>query len=616
MKKSTKWKWTAFVMLCFIAMLGTVGMVASAEATENAILEDMINVDYVNETITVKTTKDEVIYYTDSYNKDVSKWDACEVRTIEVEKEDGTTEEVTAAVFDISWVTQNKTVRIYLCGDVNKKVVNVDIAWEEDFDVEFVGTLLTTEITEAEKWQNVYNPDESNNYPGYPNFSEDTGYFIFTVEKNGRDMSYFDLDTIQWRKGDDGVWRDYDELDLKEMNIRGISLEFRVAASNQDSNTDKAGARASSTAKISVAKLNSAPSVTVNTDTMTVAIKNGMEFSFDKETWIMVPAYNKKFGADTKFVTETERKEAIEEIYTNERVSMLLIQEVLKTKVPNFKTNTPMDKNSLQTSYGNVFTFEEKGILLYVREIGTERKAASKITEVYIPYAVEEMAVAEKKDIKISYGESKTNTGGIVVENYSDYKYQVGVITPDDTECSQIEDYLIAKTEISDYDLDLSSIKWTSVKAGKTMKISNKKVPKGSYLIYRIAGEDGNLPSTYEVHGPMEYDHLTYAGIASTSKMVGETLQAVASTNLYDDNNKLMTDALTIQWQSCEDIKAEEPKWDDISGATGETYTLSEGDKNKYIRVKIQDKKGNEPMYSDKIGPVKYVAPSNSDAEN
>ena len=146
MKKSTKWKWTAFAVLFFIAMLGTVGVVASAEATENAILEDMINVDYVNETITVKTTKDEVIYYTDSYNKDVSKWDACEVRTIEVEKEDGTTEEVTAAVFDISWVTQNKTVRIYLCGDVNKKVVNVDIAWEEDFDVEFVGTLLTTEM--------------------------------------------------------------------------------------------------------------------------------------------------------------------------------------------------------------------------------------------------------------------------------------------------------------------------------------------------------------------------------------------------------------------------------------------------------------------------------------
>ena len=595
MKKQIVGKLAAFVVLLVFAVVGTT-MRLPVAADEIPVSD--ISVDYVNETVTVQTDDDNIVYFTETYNKDVNKWDVCEVRTIT--KADGSTER--AAVFDISWINSNKTVRLYLCGDVNKGVVAVDITWEEDFKATFTGTLLTTDITEAEIWKEVYK--------NYSKFSEDTGYFIFTIEENGRDMSYFPngtLDSIQWRKGDDGVWRDYDELDLKEMNIRGISLEFRIVADNDDKT------RASSIARITVSKLANAPAVAVNANTMSVAIKNGMEFSFDKENWIMVPEYSKKFGTDQYLVTEDDRKDAIETIYTTKKQSSLIIQEVLKTKAPAFTMNTPMNKASLEAfnrDNGDVFNLTDEGLIVYVRDIGTTRKAASKIAEVVIPYAPDGMAVANADDVVFSYGESKTNSGGIVVENKSAYRYQVGVITPE--EWAEITDLQNA--------VDLAEIKWTSVKAGKMLKISNKKVPKDSYLIYRIAAEEGQLPSTYVVYGPMKYDELAYVGIASGKAAAGETLEAVVSTNFTKKADGTY-EGLTFQWQTS-DSKAEGAEWKNISGATAPTYTLTNDEAGKYVRVVVTNEVtvaygGSKEikMESDPEGPVTYVAPEEEEPE-
>lgn len=580
MKKSKYGKMAAFLALLTVMVIGTTKWNASADA----IPSDAVEVDYVNETITVRTETDEVIYFTDVYNKDVSKWDACEVRE-RVEKDvdgnvitDGNGDPVTykAASFDISWLNTSKTVRLYICGDVNTSVISKDITWEEDFAVSFTGTLLTTDITEAATWKQIY--------AAYPNFTEDTGYFLFTIEENGRDMSYFNLENIQWRKGDDGVWRDYDELDLKEMNIRGVSLEFRVVANNIDRY------RASSTAKITVSKLLSGPAITINTNAMTVGLKNGMEFSFDKENWFMIPDYSKKFGTEIYVVDENAREIAIEKLYTNVKLAGMIMQDILKKSVATgFTMNTPMDEVSLKKDYPTAFEYKDgEGIILYVRDLGTDRKAASKITEVIIPFADSNAAEANPDELLFSYGESKTNTGGIVVENKSTVKYQVGVITEEEYE----------KIKDNPDDLDLSNMKWTSVSAGKMLKISNKKVPKGARLVFRIAGENGQLPSTYAISEPMLYDHITYAGIGTATMAVGQTLTAVPSTNfseLGDDGNYKN---LTIQWQS----SADKVEWENI--ATGSTFEMNDATGNKYIRVVITDNYGNSKT-SDPVGPVK-----------
>lgn len=581
--KHKLWKCLIFAMLFCGIVIGATRTTASATAID----KQNVIIDYENETAIVKSDQDEIIYFTENYNKDVSRWDACEVR----EKTNADGSKTRAAYFDISWINDNKTVRLYICGDVNTDVVSVDIIWEEDFSVQFTGTLLATDITEAEKWKQVYK--------NYPYFSEDTGYFIFTREVEGRDQSYFNVQNIQWRKGDDGVWRNFSELDLKEMNIRGINLEFRIVADNTN------GARVSSTAKISVAKLNSSPNVLVNTDTMTVGLKNNMEFSFDKETWTLIPAYNKKFGTEEYLIDQTDREKAIEAFYTNKKISSVMMQQLLKTQVSTFTTNTPMNyDNLLELSQKNNNAFEctDEGVVLYVRDIGTDRKAASKITEVLIPYASKDTAIPPEsgatgeKTLEISYGDSKTNTGGIVFDNKTDYKYQVGVITAEDA----------AKLTNADWqDLDLSGVKWTSIKSGKMMKISNKKVPKDSYILYRIAGEDGQLPSSYRIYGPMKYDHLTYSGIAKATMAAGQTLTAVPSTNFVPKADGTYEN-LTFQWQSCTDVKAKEPVWNDIAGATGPTYKLTNDLANQYIRVAISDKLGHT-KYSDYEGPVKEV---------
>lgn len=566
-------KLAVFVLLLFGMAMGAMKLTASA----SAIPVGNIEINYINETITIEADGDTVIYFTDSYNKDLSKWDVCEVRNDK-------------AVFDISWINQKKTMRLYLCGDVNTEVTSVDITWQEDFKAEFTGTLLTTDITDAQGWKDAYQD--------YENFSEDTGYFIFTRKEEGRDNAYFELDSIEWRKGDDGIWRKFKELDLKEMNIRGIDLQFRIIA-NETAN------RASSIAKIAVSKLASAPAVQTNPDTMTVNIKNGMEFSFDKECWILIPEYNKKFGEDDYLVEETERESAIETIYTTQRISSLLIQEILKCAADQFTTNTPMGMEELKKDFADQFEFTEEGIVLYVREAGTNRKAASKVAKVIIPYASENMVIAKEDALAFSYGDSKTNTGGIVVENTSEYKYQVGVITPE--EAKKIDNW---------DDIDLSSMKWTSIKGGKMMKISNKKVPQGSYLIYRIAGENGQLPSTYKTYGPLEYNELTYAGMAPATMAAGQTVEAQVSTNL-----SLTDSSLSFQWQRCKDVKADEPVWEDIAGAVKSSYELTNDDAQQYIRVKITNTVSVNGvnkviiMESDYKGPVKYVAPAGGNTE-
>lgn len=627
MKNIKGWKLASFALALVLLLTGAIGLVAMAAGEEPKGFEaSAIDVDYINETVTVSVIDmstyptvdldldgvDSVVYYTDRYTKDVSRWNACEVRIRETKDADGkVVKKEAVAAFDISWLDDNKTVRLYLCGDVSTKVVAVDITWEEDFAVEFTGTLLSEDITEVEKWKETY--------AEYPNFSEDTGYLIFTLEENGRENYYFDLDTILWRKGSDGVWRNFAELDLREMNIRGIKLEFRIQASNSTkaaddtttgSNTTKnskaaqennaasgtakevvAGARASSTAKIAIAKLADEPKLTLNPDTMSLNIRNGMEFSFDKEEWFMVPNYDKKFGEADYLIEEDVRDAAIEEIFTSEKVIELLLQELYKTKAGDFVMNSPMDKESLEAKYGKLFKFTDEGVVLYVREVATNRKAASKAEEVIIPYTPKDMATAAEDDIVFSYGESKTNSGGILVENKSAYKYQVGILTEEEYEAAANKE-----------DIDITDVKWTAIKPGKTLKLTNKKVPKGAYLIYRIAGEDGNLPSTYEISEQILYDRLTYAGIASKKKYVGDELEAVVSTNLSIDDK-----GLKFQWQSCEDLEPADgtaPKWDDISGATGAKYTIAEGVVNKYIRVKIEDAHGTV-LYSEETGPVK-----------
>lgn len=459
----------AFAMMFAALVLCAVGQKTGASIDAGA---DVL-VDYINETVTVTTSKDSVIYFTDVYYADISRWEVCEVR------EDG------KAVFDISWIKDNKTVRLYLRGDVQDTIVSKDILWKEELKVTFTGTLLSSDITEAEKWKTEY--------AKYPKFSIDTGYFIFTVDKEGRDTSYFDLQNIEWRKGDDGAWRAFSELDLKEMNIKGIELQFRIKAVN-DTVTDT-GARTSSVAAVKILSLASGPQTALNPNTMEISVKNGQEISLDKKTWVLIPDYNKKLGSEDYLVTEAERENAITTIMTSERVAGLSLHRLL-----GINGNAALDYASLCANTQKQFTYaydEENhpiGVVLYVRTAGTSKKAASKITEVVIPLT-DASVVPETDALTISNTVSSSAKAGVTIVNVSDDKYQVAVITP--------EEYALI-TDLND--IDVTQYYWHSIKGGKTLKLTRAKVPQGSYLMYRIAGEEDGLASTYIITDqPVDY---------------------------------------------------------------------------------------------------------------
>ena len=211
---------------------------------------------------------------------------------------------------------------------------------------------------------------------------------------------------------------------------------------------------------------------------------------------------------------------------------------------------------------------------------------------------------AKEQDFTITYGESKTGTGGVICTNISsansDYpegvKYQMAIISP--KEYAEYE----AAGDLPD-NIDVSKLKWTIIKPGRMMKLTNKKVQEGSYIVYRIAGEEDRLPSTYLISEEIRYDRITYAGLSSSKRDVGDTLEAVVSTNI-----NLETQTVEYKWQRCNNIDAEVQVWEDITDEEGNvintsTYTLTEEDLDHYVRVVISNavsEKASEP-----IGPVR-----------
>lgn len=564
MKKKTG-RLAAGLLLLISCLLLSGNTKATADAGGQEIAADQIRVEYLKESITVTTAKDSVIYFTDNYSTDLEKWYFCEVRNGK-------------AVFDISWLKSSATTKLYLCGDVQTKVTCREIEWQEKLGASFTGTLLSTDITESEKWIAVYQ--------AYPNFSEDTGYLVFTVKEDNRDKAYFALSDIEWRKGDSGVFRSFSELDLREMNMKGITLQFRIRGKDEQVPGDGTGYRASSLAKVAIQKLGNAPTITLHEDSATINVKNGMEFSLDGVHWTLIPAYNKKAVTADYMVGQAEREQAIAAITTTTKVSKVLLHRLLgeKTSQPLTKAYITGKYTESQRIYDTADRTQATGIYLYVREAATVKKPASRIRKVFLPFSGQN-DVAWADDILLSPVPSKTGTGGVQVENRLSERIQVAIVTPED------------QKTITDWnDLDVSELKWTSIKAKKSLKLAYSKVPKGSYLLYRIAAEEGELPSTYVRSAQINHDSVTYADISTdgAEPAVGTKLTAVISTNVS------ITDVI-CHWQRCADIKAAQPIWEEIT--TGATYTLTEADAGKYIRIYFEETTGG--LGSDPVGPVK-----------
>lgn len=534
------------VLLCALTVF-FLKMPERAEAAGNATMlpDTSIRVDYQYEFMEVTAGQNTVIYYSDNAN--AAEWESMPVRNGK-------------AVFDISWVKSGVTTRIYLHGDKDTLVTARYINAEEKLSADFVGDISAADVVDIDKWKAVYD--------NYPNFSSETGYILFFTKQGGAATAFFDVDQIEWKKESTGNWQPFEKLNLAQMNAKGVTLFFRIKAVNDaDSDDGISGRRYSSEAKVILQKIAMSPSVNVNNASMSLGIRNGMEYSLDKVKWYLVPVYGKSATSDAVSVPVIPFDVLPT---TNRRVTSLAVPLVLGTDA-----NAKIDKSLITANPGKYqYEVDEDGeitgIYVYVRTAASERKAASKIAEVLVPFG--SAAPNVTNDITLKYQNTKSGTSGVVLTN------NTTAINPTIYQYAIVDDPATLTAE------DLSGLKWSTLKAAKTLKVSSSKALPGQYFIFRVAPENKEeLPSNFEAYPyPIQYDKVSYAAISTTSLYPGGVISAVTS------NNAISGD-ITYTWERSQKLTGEYVKITSGVGYANSKYTIKEEDIGYYIRVVISN---------------------------
>lgn len=519
-----------------------------ADAAGNATMlpDRSIQVNYEYEEMVVTAGENTVIYYSDNVN--ASEWEEAEVGA------DG------KAVFDISWVKAGVTTRVYLKGDKDSLITARYINAEEKLTAEFVGDISAADVVDIDTWKAVYK--------AYPQFSSESGYVLFFTKNGGAETAYFDVENIQWKKGTAGNWRDFKELNLNEINAKGATLYFRIKAVNDEDTADKiSGSRYSSDAKVFLQKTAAAPTVNVNNAAMSVSIRNGLEYSLDEKGWYLVPTYS-KVATGKEISVKVEEFDVLPK--TNQRVTSLAVPFVLgvdaNRKIDETLVTEFPGKYQVKTDDGGKIT----GIYVYVRTAAGQRKSASKTERVLIPFANAEPNIAN--DITVEYQNTKAGTSGLVLTNNTTTKdgtdYQYAIVDDPDNLTGE----------------ELSELKWSTLKAGKTVKVGSSKALTGKYLIFRVTATSKNeLPSEY-VKYPYQiiYDKVTYATISTTSLYPGGVITAVTG-------NNAISGPITYTWERSNTINGTYTEVSTGTGYEASMYTVKESDIGYYIRVRISN---------------------------
>ncbi len=539
--------------LSVLLLLGTKQVYAAGNAT--MLPDEAIRVNYENEEIVVTAGQNTSIFYSD--NPNATAWEEV--------KADANGE----AIFDISWVRENVTTRVYIKGDKDSLVTARYIEAQEKLTAEFVGDISAADVVDIDLWKQVYR--------SYPEFTGETGYILFFTKNGGAETAYFDVENIEWKKGTNGNWRPFEQLDLGQMNAKGVTLYFRIKAENDkiDAGTSKLveGKRYSTDAKVFLQKVSTAPTVTVNNATMTLSIRNGMEYSINGTDWYLVPTYDKN-ATGNDVAVPVEDFDVLPT--TNRRVTTVAIPLVL-----NVLTNGEVDANrridaTLVAENPGKYMVEKNGagevtgIYVYVRTAAGERKSASKIEKVVIPFSDSTPNV--ERDITVTYQNTKSGTSGIAITNNTSTldgtNYQYAIVDDPDNLTAE----------------ELGDLKWSTLKAAKTVKLSSTKALTGKYLIFRVtAASKDELPSVYEKYKyQIQYDKVTYAAISNTSLYPGGVITAVTS-------NNAISGEITYTWERGDKASGEYTVICSGTGYANSMYTIKEEDIGSYIRVVISN---------------------------
>ena len=187
-----------------------------------------------------------------------------------------------------------------------------------------------------------------------------------------------------------------------------------------------------------------------------------------------------------------------------------------------------------------------------------------------IPFANAEPDIMN--DITVKYQNTKSGTSGLMITNNTTAKdgvdYQYAIVDNPDNLTGE----------------ELSELKWSTLKATKTVKVGSSKAQTGKYLIFRVSAKNkGELPSEY-IKYPYQilYDKVTYATISNTSLYPGGVISAVTG-------NNAISGPITYTWERSDKANGTYTEISSGEGYAASRYTIKESDIGYYIRVRISN---------------------------
>lgn len=421
--KNNKYRKYLLTLATFAIMLVCVGVIYTVVHAQSI---QITKIDYENLTLTVQASDgDSKIFYTTS--KNATNWD-------EIPDEPDENHQVT---MDISWISMTKDVTLYLKGNQSTDPISVVL------------------------------PKQNNKFKASLDLSSSTFKFS-NVGTSGK---------IYWRKSTSTEWTEFNQDDQTEMqnllesfSLKGISLVFETGQV-QGTSADKPGERPSKISTVKVAKRASAPSVSLNYNTMIFTVKNTMEYKLSEEDkWIPVNTTKLNLGDVMPDV-----------LYDNKGKDM----EEDDTVGIDFRVRATASKVASQTKTLEICGQEDT--LLDNIQIAYTGPTQLKI-------------LIDKKEITKEDGTTET-----LKEASTDNPYEYTVVKSGD-------------------ELDIYNAKWIGITTNET-KVSSTTAPEGSTIYVRKKATGNKLPG--KEHAIGEAVHYIDASSLQEQKYALEKIQGV-----------------------------------------------------------------------------------------
>lgn len=325
-----------FTMLLSIVTPGMLQVQAAGEL--------QTEVKYDDELIVVKNFAEyETVEYTQYKGKDepVVSAEGLNVTIKDREWELAENDEI-----DLSWVSRKKEATIIIRGTAGDDVMYQIVKLPEQKTGLEVGFAVepSSAVVRVSNYKSV--PIEEKYLVGGP----DTGYLYFYVIDSEKNVIPQELTWIQWKKGDNGNYRDLDEVgfakSLNSFKAKGVKLSFKIKETAPSQTTD--GTWASEEADYSYKKQGNAPKIPVDVSKHTLTFKSGQEYRVKVEgadygKWLSVDElYRQKI--DGKYKVPPVK---IEELAVGESngVNTLLTEDQIYQNKTKVQVRTAVNSN-------------------------------------------------------------------------------------------------------------------------------------------------------------------------------------------------------------------------------------------------------------------------------